>query len=192
MMETRNEDILEDKVETQVGQETIPENSPAEDAEKGEAPKDAQGVTVSVEEFNKLQDKNLRLYAEFENFRRRSARENFEVITTANAKLITSLTDVLDNFNRAFEAQEKSSNPEEFTKGVKLIQGQFKEILEQEGLEVVDPIGLEFDPNLHEALMHQASEDIPENHVITVFQKGYKLKAKVLKHAKVIVSKGKE
>ena len=188
-METEKEEILEAKnqenAELNLGESS---SEPVESEENT----DVKAQSVSVEEFTKLQDKHVRLYAEFENFRRRSAKENFEVISTANAKLITSLTDVLDNFNRAFEAQEKNPNPEEFVKGVKLIQGLFKDLLEQEGLEEMNPVGQEFDPNLHDALMHQASNDIPENHIVTVFQKGYKLKSKVLKHAKVIVSKGKE
>jgi molecular chaperone GrpE len=113
-------------------------------------------------------------------------------MATANARLIGKLTEVLDNFHRAFEAQGKGS-PEDFAnyeKGVKLIYGRFKEILDAEGLEEIDPVGAEFDPNLHEALLQQPSETVPEHHVIQTVQKGYRLKAKILKHAKVIVSQG--
>jgi molecular chaperone GrpE len=142
-------------------------------------------------EIAELKDKNLRLYAEFDNFRRRTAKESFEMMVTANAKLIEKLTEVLDNFHRAFEAQGKGSS-EDFEKGVKLIFGRFKDILDNEGLEEIDPSGTEFDPNLHEALLQQVSDTVPENHVIQTISKGYKLKTKILKHAKVIVSKGKE
>lgn len=148
-------------------------------------------------DFEKLQaelaaekDKNLRLYAEFDNYRRRSAKESFELMATANAKLIGKLTEVLENFHRAFDAQAKST-PEDFEKGVKLIFGRFKEILDAEGLEEIDPVGAEFDPNLHEALLQQQSETVPEHHVIQVIAKGYKIKGKILRHAKVIVSQGK-
>ena len=142
-------------------------------------------------EIAELKDKNLRLYAEFDNFRRRTAKESFEMMVTANAKLIEKLTEVLDNFHRAFEAQGKGTS-EDFEKGVKLIFGRFKDILDNEGLEEIDPAGAVFDPNLHEALLQQVSDTVPENNVIQTISKGYKLKTKILKHAKVIVSKGKE
>lgn len=142
-----------------------------------------------AEELAAEKDKNLRLYAEFDNFRRRSAKESFELMATANAKLIGKLTEVLENFHRAFDAQGKGT-AEDFEKGVKLIFGRFKEILDAEGLEEIDPVGAEFDPNFHEALLQQHSDTVAENHVIQVISKGYKLKSKILKHAKVIVSQG--
>jgi len=75
---------------------------------------------------------------------------------------------------------------------MKLIQEQFNKILTEFGLETIDPTGEVFDPNLHEALMNQPSETVPEGNVIQVFQKGYKIKNKLLKTAKVIVSSGKQ
>jgi molecular chaperone GrpE len=158
------------------------------EASKGSGP-DATPSDSASEEIAKLQDEKLRLYAEFDNFRRRSAKESFELMATANAKLLGKLTEVLENFHRAFDAQGKGS-AEDFEKGVKLIFGRFKEILDAEGLEEIDPVGAEFDPNLHEALLQQASDTVPENRVIQVISKGYKLKSKILKHAKVIVSQG--
>jgi len=137
-----------------------------------------------------IQDKHLRLHAEFDNYRRRSAKEHMEIIETANGKLLTKLSEVLDNFDRAFAAENKGT-PENFEKGMALIHDQFRKVLLETGLEVLDPVGQEFDPNSQEAFMKQASETIPENHVVTVFQKGYKLKNKILKTAKVIVSAGK-
>jgi molecular chaperone GrpE len=115
-----------------------------------------------------------------------------EIINTANAKLLTKLSEVKDNFDRAFAEENKSGDLEAFEKGVKLIQGQFDKILEEFGLETIDPAGCVFDPNLHEALMNQPSETVPEGSVIQVFQKGYKIKNKLLKTAKVIVSSGKQ
>lgn len=161
-------------------------------AEAASAPGEEASADVAKlrAEIAELQDKNLRLYAEFENFRRRTAKESFEVIATANAKLVEKLCEVLENFGRAFEAQGKGT-PEDFEKGIRLIFGRFKEILSAEGLEEIDPVGAEFDPNLHDALLQQQSETVPENHVIQVISKGYKLKSKILKHAKVIVSQGK-
>jgi molecular chaperone GrpE len=137
------------------------------------------------------QDKYLRLFAEFENYRMRTAKEQLELINTANGKLLTKLSEVKDNFDRAFAEENKSGDLEAFEKGMKLIQQQFDKILTEFGLEIIDPAGEVFDPNVHEALMKQPNEDIPEGSVIQVFQKGYRIKNKLLKTAKVIVSSGK-
>ena len=157
----------------------------------------AEELEKESKEYDKLQDelqdakdKHLRLLAEFENFRRRTAKESFETIATANAKLLGKLTEVLDNFNLAFDPKHKSDKLEDVEKGMRLIYNKFKEILSDEGLTEVDPAGEEFDPNLHDALMQQPSDTVPENHIIQVLQKGYKAKSKILKHAKVIVSTG--
>ena len=155
-----------------------------------------QESTESAEEVLKAElaaanDRNLRLMAEFDNFRRRSAKEQLELIETANGKLLEKLSEVQDNFERAFASENKAKDLEAFEKGMQMIYNQFAKILTDAGLEQVDPTGAEFDPNMHEALMQQPSETVPEGHVVTVFQKGYKLKNKILKTAKVIVSSGK-
>ena len=145
----------------------------------------------AAEELQATKDKYLRLFAEFENFRRRTAKENFELVANANAKLIGKLTEVLDNFNLAFDPRHKAGKIEDLEKGFRLIHNRFKTTLEEEGLEEVNPVGEEFDPNIHDAVMQQPSEKVPENHIIDVLQKGYKVKSKHLNHAKVIVSTGK-
>ena len=166
---------------------------PAEAAEK---PAESAEAAPSAEEVLKQQladatDRNLRLMAEFDNFRRRSAKEQLDIIETANGKLLEKLSEVQDNFERAFASENKAKDLEAFEKGMQMIYNQFAKILTDAGLEQIDPTGAEFDPNMHEALMQQPSETIPEGHVVTVFQKGYKLKNKILKTAKVIVSSGK-
>lgn len=184
----------DDKNPEDIGEILADIESAAESAGQGATPEESSPSSPDAaklaEELAAEKDKNLRLYAEFDNFRRRSAKESFELMANANAKLIGKLTEVLENFHRAFDAQGKGS-AEDFEKGVKLIFGRFKEILDAEGLEEIDPVGAEFDPNLHEALLQQASDTVAENHVIQVVSKGYKLKSKILKHAKVIVSQGK-
>ena len=136
-------------------------------------------------------DRNLRLMAEFDNYRRRTAKEQLELIETANGKLLEKLSEVQDNFERAFASENKAQDLEAFEKGMQMIYNQFAKILTDAGLEQIDPTGAEFDPNMHEALMQQPSETVPDGHAVTVFQKGYKLKNKILKTAKVIVSSGK-
>ena len=166
---------------------------PAEAAEK---PAESAEAAPSAEEVLKQQladatDRNLRLMAEFDNFRRRSAKEQLDIIETANGKLLEKLSEVQDNFERAFASENKAKDLDAFEKGMQMIYNQFAKILTDAGLEQIDPTGAEFNPNMHEALMQQPSETIPEGHVVTVFQKGYKLKNKILKTAKVIVSSGK-
>lgn len=160
---------------------------PAADASASSATETA-ALKAALADAN---DRNLRLMAEFDNFRRRSAKEQLELIETANGKLLEKLSEVQDNFERAFASENKAQDLEAFEKGMQMIYNQFAKILTDAGLEQIDPTGAEFDPNCHEALMQQPSETVPEGHVVTVFQKGYKLKNKILKTAKVIVSSGK-
>ena len=173
-------------------------DSPAEKADDAAEQPAADASASSATETAALKaaladanDRNLRLMAEFDNFRRRSAKEQLELIETANGKLLEKLSEVQDNFERAFASENKAKDLEAFEKGMQMIYNQFAKILTDAGLEQIDPTGAEFDPNMHEALMQQPSETVPEGHVVTVFQKGYKLKNKILKTAKVIVSSGK-
>lgn len=184
-----------------------PTENKADEAQSADAPADAEQPaeeateqsaepTESAEEILKAElaaanDRNLRLMAEFDNYRRRTAKEQLELIETANGKLLEKLSEVQDNFERAFASENKAQDLEAFEKGMQMIYNQFAKILTDAGLEQIDPTGAEFDPNMHEALMQQPSETVPEGHVVTVFQKGYKLKNKILKTAKVIVSSGK-
>lgn len=187
-----------DKAETSQDSAEKPADAEGQNAEapKTEEKAAEQPAAPSAEEVLKQQlaesnDRFVRLMAEFENFRRRNAKEQLELIETANGKLLEKLSEVQDNFERAFASENKAKDLEAFEKGMQMIYNQFAKVLTDAGLEQIDPTGKEFDPNLHEALMQQPSETIPEGHVVTVFQKGYKLKNKILKTAKVIVSSGK-
>ena len=164
------------------------EKAAEQQAEATAAPDPTEILKQQLADAN---DRNLRLMAEFDNFRRRSAKEQLDLIETANGKLLEKLSEVQDNFERAFAAENKAKDLEAFEKGMQMIYNQFAKVLTDAGLEQIDPTGKEFDPNCHEALMQQPSETIPEGNVVTVFQKGYKLKNKILKTAKVIVSSGK-
>ena len=184
-----NEDAADKAADAEGASENQTEEKAAEQqAEPAAAPDPTEILKQQLADAN---DRNLRLMAEFENFRRRNAKEQLELIETANGKLLEKLSEVQDNFERAFAAENKAKDLEAFEKGMQMIYNQFAKVLTDAGLEQIDPTGKEFDPNLHEALMQQPSDTIPEGHVVTVFQKGYKLKNKILKTAKVIVSSGK-
>ena len=189
------EEAMKMEAEANKNDEQAAANEPAAE-QAADAPAADKTQAPSAEEILKQQlseanDRNLRLMAEFDNFRRRTAKEQLELIETANGKLLEKLSEVQDNFERAFASENKAKDLEAFEKGMQMIYNQFAKILTDAGLEQIDPTGAEFDPNCHEALMQQPSETIPEGHVVTVFQKGYKLKNKILKTAKVIVSSGK-
>lgn len=191
-MTTENEKETEVELEVETVESEATETETAENTEeaKSEETKEDE-VEVIIEEEEKedpYQDRYMRLHAEFDNYRRRTAKEQLAMMERANGKLLGEFTEVVENFDRALSTE--GQNIEDFTQGVKLIQDQFHTILTNNGLETIDPVGQEFDPNLHEALMQQPSEEIEEGKVITVFKKGYQLKGKVLSHAKVIVSSG--
>lgn len=199
-----NDDILKQAEEIAgIKPEDAPaaEEKAAEEAKAEEAqpidPKDAELQKLQAEnaalkeQANAAADKFVRLMAEFDNFRRRSAKEQLDLIETANGKLLEKLSEVLDNFERAAAPENNQQKDfDAFSKGIQMIHDQFYKILTDAGLVQIDPVGQEFDPNEQEALMNQPSDTVPESHVVQVFQKGYKLKNKLLKTAKVIVSSG--
>jgi molecular chaperone GrpE len=133
-------------------------------------------------------DKYLRLMAEFDNFKRRSAKEYERLIEAANERLMKDLTEVRENFERAIKSNASGENLQE---GMKLIFSKLNTILEKHGLEIYAEAGQQFDPEIHDALMSMHHESIEKDHIVEVHERGYKLKGGILKHAKVVVSKGK-
>lgn len=136
-------------------------------------------------------DKYLRLMAEFDNYKRRTLKENQQIVEQANEKLIKDIIDVRENFERAFKAHKQGADPVPFMDGMKMIFTKLDNVLHKHGIEVYCEPGQEFDPQLHDAMMKSAHEKIPEHHIAEVVEKGYKLRGKVIKHARVIVSSGK-
>lgn len=194
------EEILSSEPQDEVSQttpepsaaESTAETSPEQPAEEKAPESQAEAEIKSLKsQLNESKDRYVRLMAEFDNYRRRTAKEQLDIIETANAKLLEKLSEVLDNFERASHPDNnKQKDYDSFAKGIQMIHDQFAKILSDAGLEQLDPVGEPFDPNIHEALMNQPSDTVPESHVVQVFQKGYRLKNKLLKTAKVIVSSG--
>lgn len=178
------EDILS---EDQVQQET---------ANIGENPEDATkdpDTQLSLEEqltedLAKEKDKFLRLFAEFENYKKRTSRERMELFKTAGQEVIGSLLPVLDDFERALKEIAKSSDKELF-KGVELIDNKLRETLKSKGLnEIEAKAGDVFDPELHDAITQiPAPEKKLKGKIIEVVEKGYRLGEKVIRHPKVVV-----
>ena len=136
------------------------------------------------DELAESRDKYLRLYAEFENHRRRTAKERLELISTANEQLMKAMLPVADDLDRAEKSFRDSGTRE--AEGVLLIVSKFRRILEQNGLKLMDTSSGAFDPELHEAITQIPAPD-QAGKIVDVVEKGYLLNEKVIRHAKVVV-----
>ena len=137
------------------------------------------------EHWNQL----LRTAADFENYKKRSARERQDITKYANESLLQKLLPVLDNLESALASTAGTTLAESLQTGVKMIQQQLKGVLAEAGLEEVDALNKPFDPNWHEALSQQERADLPEGQVVQQIRKGYKLRDRLLRPAAVIVAK---
>ncbi len=131
-------------------------------------------------------DRYTRLSAEFDNFRKRTAKEKLELIILGGEDVIGSILSVLDDFERAIEAMDKSDDIESARQGMHLIHKKLIDTLKQKGLTEIEANGADFDTDLHEAITKFPSED-KKGKVIDTVQKGYKLKDKVIRYCKVVV-----
>jgi len=156
-------------------------------------------LAKSEEQTKELEDRLLRLAAEFDNYKKRMAKEFGYLIKNANENLILQLLDTLDNFQRALDSapakggisNKTSDDYESFHKGVELIYNHLKEILTKEGLKEIEALGKPFDPNFHEAVTQAESDKYDEGIIIDEISKGYMLNDRLLRASKVVVSKGK-
>jgi molecular chaperone GrpE len=145
-------------------------------------------------------DRLLRTTADFDNFKKRAAREKIESGQYASASLLQKLLPVLDNFEMALTATQSAAGARppaatkddplaSFQSGVRMIQQQLRNTLVEAGLEEVEAAGKLFDPNVHEAISHQESDQVPEGHVLQQLRKGYRFKDRLLRPATVVVAK---
>jgi len=144
-----------------------------------EAGSESEGLQAKCDELN---DQYLRLLAEYDNFRKRTAREKDEIFGSAVASVLVKLLPVQDNFERA---KQYDCGSEEFAKGFEMIEKNFCDTLCALGVEPFGEVGEPFDPEKHHAVMHIEDETLGENVVAQVMQKGYKMGEKVLRHAMV-------
>lgn len=152
--------------------------------------KETSAAGVSEQEKKELQDKYLRLYAEFTNYRKRVMKERLELIDQAAKDTLAAILPVLDDFDRAKQAAENSGQGDAFSDGVGLIYHKLQSILEQKGLKPMKSNGEKFDPEFHEAITEiPAPSDDMKGKVIDTVEKGYFLKDNILRYAKVVVGK---
>jgi len=174
-----NEQVREEQEETPEAPGT-PE--PPEEA----GPEEAAGEAgAQDEEKEQLKDQLMRTLAEYDNFRKRSAKEKETLFADGKAYAVEALLAVADNFERALTTE---SSDGEFKKGMEMIFKQMQESFSKLGVTEIEAQGQPFDPQLHNAVMHIEDENLPENTVAQVFQKGYKMGEKVIRHAMVQVA----
>lgn len=179
--EELEEKLEEDSVEEEeaVKKEEAKELSPLEQLEEQIRLKDA--------EILKQKDTFLREKAELENFKKRLTKEKEDFVQFANERLLKELLQIEDNLERAMAAP--NATLESLKEGVEMIQKQFKDFLKNQKVEAIEALGKPFDPNLHEVLNQQESEEHEENTVIEEYSKGFTLNGRILRSAKVVISK---
>jgi len=172
--------------EQQLEGETIENESKSElKDKKAKSKHEAEDWKQKYEEAN---DKYLRLYSDFDNYRKRTFKERMDLLKNASEELIIELLPVLDDFERALQAFEEHHVNDEAVKGTGLIYSKMYKILEQKGLKSMDSMGKEFDTDFHEAITNiPAPSDDMKGMVVDVIQKGYLLNDKIIRFAKVIV-----
>lgn len=153
------------------------EENAAEEQEEGKSE-----LELLTEKFNDLNDKHLRLMAEYDNFRKRSQKERDDIYPTATARAVERILPVFDSFERAAAFPH---GDDEFGKGFDMIFQNFKEVFASMGVEAIGEVGETFNPELHNAVMHVEDETLGENVVAQVLQKGYRIGDKIIRYAMV-------
>jgi molecular chaperone GrpE len=163
----------------------------AETAGDGIEPDQLAELQASAAKAEENWDRLLRVTADFENFKKRAAREKTEAAQFASAALLQKLLPVLDNFEMAQAAAQTAQGDKlaSLQAGIAMVQQQLKGILAETGLEEIDANGKPFDPTLHEAVSQLETAETPEGHVVQQLRKGYKLRDRLLRPASVVVAK---
>jgi molecular chaperone GrpE len=171
-----------------------PETGDASDSgtapeEPGEEAAEDPGEPLEAE-VQKWRDLALRNQADLENYRKRMAREKTEAVQYANASLIRSLLPILDSFEMGLQAAKAEGEDSVIYQGMVMVRKQFDELLAEEGVETIESIGADFDPNQHEAIQQEWSDEAPEGAIIGELRRGFRLNDRLLRAANVVISKG--
>ena len=176
-------------------EEMSKEANPPETSAPAEAAELTPEALENLKEKGAKADENwerlLRTTADFDNFKKRAAREKQDAIKYANENLLQKLIPVLDNFDMAMSATNSTSgeSQQSLQTGVSMILQQLKSAVQEAGLEEIDAAGKVFDPNIHEAVSQKETAEVPDGSVLQQLRKGYKLKDRLLRPATVIVAK---
>ncbi len=196
MMEQEKKE--EQKKQEEVTQQEIQQQKQQKAQEKKE--KKVKKIKIAVEEFNKLkaafeekgelQDKYLRLMAEFENFKKRMYKEQEQFLQFSNEQILLKLLPIIDDFDRAHQAAREHKHGEVFSKGVEMILNQLHKLLKDNGVEKIKTVGEKFNPHLHEAIATVQTDKYPEDTVCEDISPGYILNGRLLRAAKVRIAQG--
>lgn len=185
-IEDGKDEAEEVKAEKKVPEEEAPEETVGEDkAGEAEAVEKAAADEKAAAEAES--ERYMRLMAEFQNYKKRAAKEKADTLQYANEKIVGDLLPVIDNFERALATE--TDDLEGYAKGMQLIFEQFMKALENAGVEEIKAMDEEFDPNVHNAVMTENIEDKDDGKITKVLQKGYKLRDKVVRPSMVAVNK---
>lgn len=187
--EAAGQECPETEAETaeEMSSESVQEESAdgTQEEDASEAEKTAETAESPSEEDESMKDKYLRLMADFQNYKRRVEKEREDTRAYANEKIVTDLLTVLDNFDRAMQHEETDG----FKEGMQMILDQFNTVLQHAGVAEIEAAGTEFDPNVHNAVMMEETDEVESNYVSAVLQKGYTLNGKVVRPSMVKVAK---
>lgn len=181
-MEDRNKAELEIKKEQPLEEKTDEEVVPVE-------PSPEERIKELESELQETKDKYLRLYAEFENYRRRVQKDKEELMKYGTEPLISELLTVVDNLEMALEHASKESNLESLLKGVEITLKEFRKVLNKFGVKEIEALGKPFDPSVHHAMSQVVRDDVADKTVVEEYRKGYKLNDRVIRPSLVAVSK---
>lgn len=185
MKKIRKEKGRMSEQESTVTNEEFVEETPEQAEVISEADERDTKIAELEKELSESKDKYLRTVAEYDNYRKRTAKEKSEAYSDATARAITEIISVIDNFERALQTE---TTDESFKSGIQMIFNQYSDILKRLGVEEVDALNMPFDPSMHNAISQVEDENLGENTVAQVLQKGYKLNDKVIRYAMVTVA----
>ena len=174
---------------TKIKDELNPDNGEINDTETETDKKTLQKEAAEFQEkYDELYDKYLRVTAEYENFRKRTAKEKVNIYFESTLDVMNTILPVMDNIERAVQfAETDGNNADKISEGLKMVHAQFKTSFEKLGIEEIKALGENFDPAFHNAVFHEEDKNQPENTVVDVLQKGYIKGEKVIRPAMVRV-----
>ncbi len=184
----KNEDVIKDENNEKNSEDTVVEDIAEPEQEQVQDDKKDSKESKLQEEYDKLNQQYIRLAADFDNYRKRQEQERENLIKFGTESALKNMLEVLDNFERGEKALESVEDCEKVKESFNLVHKQVIETLAKLGLEEINAIGEEFDPNFHEAVMQTPTSEHPEHTIINELQKGYKMGDKVLRPTLVNVA----
>lgn len=188
IVEERNEQVVEEVKEAQVEEAVTPENSEETVEEKSEAALLQEKVDELQAKLTETEGRTLRLQADFENYKRRVQMDKQAAEKYRAQSLVSDILPALDNFERAMQVEATDEQTKSLLQGMEMVHRQLLEALTKEGVEVIEAVGKQFDPNEHQAIMQVEDSEFESNAVVEEFQKGYKLKDRVIRPSMVKVN----